>query len=86
MLEGPAPTLATLTDGTYPAARPVYVYAQKSHLDWNPAARTLAFELTNEDAVGPQGYLLRQGLVPLEDIPRHVQRTRPPVPSPLESL
>ena len=29
MLEGPAPTLATLTDGTYPAARPVYVYAQR---------------------------------------------------------
>jgi phosphate transport system substrate-binding protein len=86
MLEGPAPTLATLTDGTYPAARPVYVYAQKSHLDWNPAARTLAFELTKEDAVGPQGYLLRQGLVPLEDIPRYMQRTRPPVPSPLESL
>ncbi|HKR37979.1 MAG TPA: substrate-binding domain-containing protein, partial [Steroidobacteraceae bacterium] len=86
MLEGPAPTRATLTDGTYPAARPVYVYAQKSHLDWNPAARTLAFELTKEDAVGPQGYLLRQGLVPLEDIPRYMQRTRPPVPSPLESL
>jgi phosphate transport system substrate-binding protein len=86
MLEGPAPTLATLTDGTYPAARPVYVYAQKSHLDWNPAARTLAFELTDEDAVGPQGYLLRQGLVPLEAIPRYMQRTRPPLPSPLESL
>ena len=74
MLEGPAPTLASLTDGTYPAARPVYVYAQKSHLDWNPAARKLAFELTNEDAVGPQGYLLRQGLVPLDDLERRKQR------------
>lgn len=74
MLEGPAPTLASLSDGTYPAARPVYVYAQKSHLDWNPAARTLAHELTNEDAVGPQGYLLRLGLVPLDDVERRKQR------------
>jgi phosphate transport system substrate-binding protein len=86
MLEGPPPTLASLSDGTYPAARPVYVYAQKSHLDWNPAARTLAFELTNEDAVGPQGYLLRHGLVPLDDISRRKQRGRPPVPPSLESL
>lgn len=74
MLEGPAPTLASLSDGTYPAARPVYVYAQRSHLDWNPAARTLANELTNEDAVGPQGYLLRLGLVPLDDSERRKQR------------
>jgi phosphate transport system substrate-binding protein len=74
MLDGPAPTLASLSDGTYPAARPVYVYAQKSHLDWNPAARTLANELTNEDAVGPQGYLRRLGLVPLDDHERRKQR------------
>lgn len=74
MLEGPQPTLASLSDGTYPAARPVYVYAQKSHLDWNPAARTLANELTNEDAVGPQGYLRRLGLVPLDEQERRKQR------------
>lgn len=74
LLEGPAPTPASLADGTYPAARPVYVYAQKSHLDWNPAARRLAFELTNEDAVGPQGYLRRLGLVPLDDHERRKQR------------
>lgn len=86
MLDGPAPTLATLTDGTYPAARPIYVYAQRSHLDWNAAARTLAHELTNEDAVGPQGYLLPLGFVPLDDISRRIQRVRPPVPLALESL
>ncbi|HEY7639178.1 MAG TPA: substrate-binding domain-containing protein [Steroidobacteraceae bacterium] len=65
MLDGPAPTLATMTDGTYPAARPVYVYAQRSHLDWNRAARKLADDLTDPDAVGPEGYLVRLGLVPV---------------------
>jgi phosphate transport system substrate-binding protein len=86
VLAGPPPTLATFTDGSYQAARPVYVYAQRSHLEWNPAARQLAFELTNEDAVGPEGYLVRAGLVPLDALARRVQRTRPPVPLPLESL
>jgi len=65
MLDGPEPTLATMTDGTYPAARPVYVYAQRSHLDWNKAARKLADDLTDPAAVGPEGYLVRLGLVPL---------------------
>jgi phosphate transport system substrate-binding protein len=65
VLDGPAPTLAAITGGTYSAARPVFVYAQRSHLDWNRAARKLADELTDQDAVGPDGYLVGLGLVPL---------------------
>lgn len=74
MLEGVAPTLATLTDGTYTAARPVYVYAQASRLYGNAAARVLASELTSEYAVGPMGYLQRQGLVSLDESARRKQR------------
>ena len=77
MLEGPAPTLATLTDGTYPAARPVYVYAQRSQLDWNPAARMLANELT-DICRRSDGYLPRHGLVPLDEIARRKQREEHP--------
>jgi len=75
MLEERAPTLATLADGTYAAARPVYVYAQGSHVNWSVGTRTLARELTNELAISPQyGYLPRQGLVPLDDLARRKQR------------
>jgi phosphate transport system substrate-binding protein len=74
MLEGAAPTLATLTDGTYNAARPVYVYAQASRVYGNAAARVLASELTSEYAIGPMGYLPRQGLVPLDEPARREQR------------
>jgi phosphate transport system substrate-binding protein len=74
MLEGVAPTLATLTDGTYTAARPVYVYAQTRQLFANPAARLLSYELTSEQAVGPRGYLTRHGLVPLDEPTRRQQR------------
>jgi phosphate transport system substrate-binding protein len=66
MLDGPVPSLASLANGTYPAARPVYVYAQREHLNWNHAARRIADELTSEEAVGPDGYLLRLGLVKKE--------------------
>ncbi len=86
MLEGPAPTLATLSDGTYPAARPVYVYAQRSHLDWNAAARMLAYHLSDHSALGPYGYLQRHGLVPLEETPRRTPIVRPSLPPTLESL
>lgn len=79
VLDGPAPTLATMADGTYSAARPVYVYAQRSHLDWNRAARKLADDLTDQDAVGPDGYLVRLGLVPLDT--RESQRPRVKEPS-----
>ena len=63
MLEGPAPTRASLEDGTYPAARPVYAYAAKNRLR-NPVATAFAFELSNESAAGRYGNLIRLGLVP----------------------
>jgi phosphate transport system substrate-binding protein len=74
MLDGRTPTLATLSDGTYPAARPVYVYAQGSHVNWSPGTRLLTLELTSEFAIGPWGYLPRHGLVPLDDLERRKQR------------
>ena len=86
MLEGPVATLASLSDGTYPAARPVYVYAQRSHLDWNPAARTLAYQLSDESVMGLRALLGRQGLVPLDDAPRRMPTARPSLPPALESL
>jgi len=74
MLEGPAPTRATLADGTYAAARPVYVYAQRRQFDWNRSAMRLAWSLNDEYTVGPQGYLARHGLIPLDDLARRKQR------------
>jgi phosphate transport system substrate-binding protein len=74
MLEGPAPTLATLTDGTYTAARPVYVYGQGSHVNWSVGTRMFARELTADHAIGPNGYLPRRGLVLLDEVERRKQR------------
>ncbi len=76
-LDGPAPTLATLTDGTYPAARPVYVYGQRRQLDANTGARMLAYELNNLYALGSPAHAwipLGHGLVPLDEVERRQQK------------
>jgi phosphate transport system substrate-binding protein len=86
LLTGPAPTLGSLTDGTYAAARPVYVYAQRRQLDENPAARRLAQHLSDQSAMGPQEYLVRVGLVPPDERPRRIPAQRPQLPPPLETL
>lgn len=85
-LEGPAATLATLTDGTYPAARPVYVYAQRSHLDWASGAQQLAYALSNAPGFGALANMQGRGLVPLDDVPRRTPSVRPELPPALESL
>jgi hypothetical protein len=79
MLEGPVPTLASLSDGTYPAARPVYVYAQRLRIAANYANRSLAYALTD-------GYFLgsRSGLVRVDG--SSDKESKPSIPPALESL
>ena len=71
MLEGPVPTLGSLADGTYAAARPVYVYAQRRQFEWNRSADRLARSLTDEYIVR---YLASRGLVPVDEPERRKQR------------
>jgi phosphate transport system substrate-binding protein len=69
-LDGPAPTLATLADGTYPAARPVYVYGQRRQLA-NIGARMLAHSLNSMYDFAWQSL---PGLVPLDEVERRQQK------------
>lgn len=85
MLDGPEPTSSSLESGTYAAAAPVYVYANRDAL-FGRALRMLAYELTNGWAVGPQGYLGRSGLVSLTDAQRPIQDAWPAAPLKVESL
>jgi ABC-type phosphate transport system substrate-binding protein len=81
MMEGPAATLASLSDGTYPAARPVYVYAQRLRAMSNPANRSMVFTLTNGWTLGE-----RQGLVRQDDPARQRDGFPGPLPAALETL
>jgi phosphate transport system substrate-binding protein len=64
-IDGVAPTDATIQDGSYALARPLYVYVKKAHVDRVPGLRDYLREFVSEAAVGRGGYLGDIGLIPL---------------------
>lgn len=73
-IEGVAPTVETLGDGGYPLTAGLYLYVKDRHLKSLPSLQRLLNELTGDWAIGPEGYLRAQGLVPLDDRGRNRAR------------
>ena len=64
-IDGVKPTFETVSDGSYPASRPLYVYIKKAHINAIPGLREFANEYVSEKALGEEGYLSDRGLVTL---------------------
>jgi len=62
-INGVAPTYQSISAFKYPGARPLYVYVKNAHAGAIPAVRAFVAEFTKESAFGPNGYLLRAGLI-----------------------
>ena len=62
-INGVGPSYATISAFKYPGARPLYIYIKNAHAGAIPAVRAYAAEFTKERAVGPNGYLLKAGLI-----------------------
>jgi phosphate transport system substrate-binding protein len=62
-INGVVPTYQTISSFKYPGARPLYVYVKNAHVGAIPAVRAFVAEFTKESAFGPNGYLLRAGMV-----------------------
>jgi phosphate transport system substrate-binding protein len=62
-INGVSPTYQTISAFKYPGARPLYIYIKNAHAGAIPAVRAYAAEFTKESAFGPNGYLLRAGLI-----------------------
>lgn len=60
-IAGVAPSYATIADGSYPGARPLYIYVKKAHLRAVPGLR--AFLLQYAKLWGADGPLVRRGLI-----------------------
>lgn len=60
-MSGVAPTYATISDFSYPGARPLYIYVKAAHLNAIKGLKEFALEFSR--AWGPDGYLKRQGMV-----------------------
>lgn len=60
-VNGVAPSAATIADGSYPGARPLYIYVKKAHLDAVPGLRLFIRQYA--DLWGRGGPLARRGLI-----------------------
>jgi phosphate transport system substrate-binding protein len=64
-IDGVAPTVETIADGSYPLARSLYIYVKKQHIGVIPGLEQFVMEFMSEAAAGRGGYLQDRGLVPL---------------------
>ena len=60
-LDGVVPTAGTIADGTYPGARPLYIYVKKAHLRAVPGLKEFLADYAA--AWNPGGPLARRGLI-----------------------
>jgi phosphate transport system substrate-binding protein len=64
-IEGEVPTFESVASGSYKVARPLFVYAKKQHVGTIPGIAEFVAEYTSAKAIGEDGYLADQGLIPL---------------------
>ncbi|HVF93572.1 MAG TPA: substrate-binding domain-containing protein [Sphingomonas sp.] len=67
-INGVAPTYATIASNRYPGSRPLYIYVKKAHLTAIPGLRD--FVKLYAAAWGPEGPLVRRGLIAAPDAVR----------------
>jgi phosphate transport system substrate-binding protein len=60
-MSGVEPTYATISDFTYPGARPLYIYVKKAHLNAIKGLSDYVAEWAK--AWGPEGYLKTKGMI-----------------------
>lgn len=64
-VNGVAPTVATIADGSYPVSRSLYLYVKKARVGVTPGLREFLQEFTSDAASARGGYLQDRGLIPL---------------------
>jgi len=65
-IHGVPPAMETISDKDYPLSRPIYLYVKTPHVAAIPGLQQFLYEATSERAIGPEGYLVKSGFVPLE--------------------
>jgi phosphate transport system substrate-binding protein len=69
-VEGIEPSEEAIADGSYPLSRPLFLYVKDLNVSVAPGLKEFLLEYTSERAMGPNGYLVDAGLVPLLDAER----------------
>jgi len=66
-IDGKTPDFEAIQKGEYPISRPLFFYLKGDTLKNNPAIAEYTQEFMSEGAIGDEGYLVMQGLVPLPE-------------------
>ena len=64
-IRGIVPTFDTISDGSYPISRPLYLYIKKAHVGFVKGIKEFLNEYTKDRSWGDDGYLSDRGLIPL---------------------
>jgi len=64
-IDGIAPSVDTIANGTYPLARSLYIYVKKANIGVTPGLEAFLAEFMSDASAGKGGYLQDRGLVPL---------------------
>jgi phosphate transport system substrate-binding protein len=64
-VNGVKPSAQTISDGSYPLSRSLYIYVKKANLGVTPGLQDFVSEFTSDAATGRGGYLQGRGLIPL---------------------
>ncbi len=64
-IDGVAPTFETISNGTYPVSRSLYIYVKKANIGVTPGLREFVNAFVSDSATGKGGYLQQRGLIPL---------------------
>lgn len=62
-IDGKAPDVEQIMDGSYPISRPLFVYVKKQHIGKVPGINEFMDELTSKSALSGEGYLAAKGLI-----------------------
>jgi phosphate transport system substrate-binding protein len=65
VMDGVSPTIATISDGSYPGARKMFIYVKKAHIDKIPGIKEFVIEFLKGGAIG--GYLTKLGMIASTD-------------------
>ena len=61
-INGVSPNNQNIISGNYPLFRPLFVYVNYSNIDYTKGINEFIIELTNDNAIGENGYLTQKGL------------------------
>lgn len=66
-INGVEPTYQSISSFKYPGARPLYIYVKNAHVRAIPAIKAYVAEFSKETTWGPNGYLIRRGMISAPD-------------------